>query len=83
MRVYHFLFSAIAVILSLSMIISCNKQEEPQKPDPKPDPTPKEAVVIDKGLIQNQPSSRKVGKPRSLSLQQKTGASPPGRINSG
>ena len=50
MRVYHFLFSAIAVILSLSMVFSCTKPEDPQKPDPKPDPTPKEAVVIDKGV---------------------------------
>lgn len=50
MRVHHFLFSAIAVILSLSMIFSCTKPEDPQKPDPKPDPTPKEAVVIDKGV---------------------------------
>lgn len=32
------------------MIFSCNKQEEPQKPDPTPTPTPKETVVIDKGV---------------------------------
>ncbi len=50
MKVHHFLFFAIAVILSLSMIFSCNKQEEPQKPDPPPTPTPKETVVIDKGV---------------------------------
>lgn len=50
MRVHYFLFSAIAVILSLSMAFSCTKPEDPKKPDPKPDPTPKEAVVIDKGV---------------------------------
>ncbi len=50
MRVHYFLFSAIAVILSLSMAFSCTKPEDPKKPDPKPDPTPKEAVVIDSGV---------------------------------
>ena len=50
MRVHYFLFSAIAVILSLSMVFSCTKPVEANKPDPKPDPTPKEAVVIDSGV---------------------------------
>lgn len=50
MKVHHFLFAGIAILLSLSMVFSCTKPEDPQKPDPKPDPTPKEAVVIDKGV---------------------------------